>query len=104
MSKPIKYRIYDIANEFNQDVQVIIDFLNKSKVKAKNRFTGIDDEAYELVKAKFARRKPVEPEPKPEQKPQQKQQPKQAQKPQQQKQQPKPEQKPQQQKQQPKQE
>jgi len=119
MSKPIKYRIYDIANEFNQDVQVIIDFLNKSKVKVKNRFSGVESEAYEMVKAKFARRKPIEPAPKTEQKPQpQKGQAKpaqqQEQKPQQQKQQPKPaqkqeqkpqqqqQQKPQQQKQQPK--
>ena len=128
MSNPIKYRIYDMANEFNQDVQVIIDFLNKRKIKVKNRFTGVEAEAYELVKANFGRRKPVEPAPKPaeeskpqtqsksaqkaEQKPQQqKAQPKPAQKAeqksqQQQKAQPKPaqkvEQKPQQQKAQPK--
>ena len=97
MSKPIKYRVYDMANEFNQDVRVIIDFLNKRKIKAKNQFTSVDEAAYELVKAQFARRKPVEPakveqkpqpqqkaQPKPaqksEQKPQQKAQPKSAQK------------------------
>ena len=128
MSKPIKYRIFDMANEFNQDVQVIIDFLNKSKVKVKNRFTGVETDAYEMVKAKFGRRKPVEstaevtpqaqsksakPAPKQEQKPQQQQKaqaksaPKQEQKPQQQQQQKaqakpaqKQEQKPQQQQQQ----
>ncbi len=69
MSKPVKYRIYDMANEFNQDVQVIIDFLNKRKIKVKNRFTGVEEEAYQLVKATFGRRKPVE-QPKPEPKPQ----------------------------------
>ena len=58
MSKPTKYRIYDIANEFNQDVQVIIDFLNKRKVKVKNRFTGVEEEAYELVDAITAARRP----------------------------------------------
>ena len=61
MSKPIKYRIYDMAKEFNQDEQVIIEFLNKRRIKVKNRFSGIEAEAYELVKANFARRKPVEP-------------------------------------------
>ena len=75
MSKPIKYRIYDMANEFNQDVQVIIDFLNKRKIKVKNRFSGVEEDAYEMVKSAFARRKPVEPEkpaeaPKPQTKPQ----------------------------------
>ena len=65
MSKPVKYRIFDMANEFNQDVQVIIDFLNKRKIKVKNRFSGVESDAYELVKAQFGRRKPVE-QPKPE--------------------------------------
>ena len=107
MSKPIKYRIYDMANEFNQDVQSIINFLNKRKVKVKNQFSGVETEAYEMVKAQFGRRKPVEPAPKPpeESKPQQKAQPKVAQKPEQkpqQKAQPKPAQKSEQKPQQPK--
>lgn len=83
MSKPTKYRIFDMANEFNQDAQVIIDFLTKRKVKAKNKFSGVEEDAYQMVKAAFGRRKPVEPTPQPEQKPQGKAQP----------QQPKPEQK-----------
>ena len=115
MSKPIKYRIYDMAKEFNQEEQVIIDFLNKRRIKVKNRFSGVESDAYELVKANFARRKPVEPAQKSEQKPQpqqKQQQPKPAQKseqkPQQKQQQPKPAQKseqkpqPQQKQQQPK--
>ncbi|MBD3879763.1 MAG: translation initiation factor IF-2, partial [Quinella sp. 1Q5] len=104
MSKPIKYRIYDMANEFNQDAQVIIDFLNKRKIKVKNRFTGVEEEAYQMVKANFGRRKPVEPEPKQKAQPQQQtQQPKQKAQPQQQTQQPKQKAQPQQQTQQPKQ-
>ncbi|MBE8954423.1 MAG: translation initiation factor IF-2 [Quinella sp. 2Q5] len=68
MSKPVKYRIYDMANEFNQDVQVIIDFLNKRKVKAKNRFSGVEEDAYQMVKAQFGRRnkKPEAPAPEPQ--------------------------------------
>ena len=108
MSKPTKYRIYDMAKEFNQDEQVIIDFLNKRRIKVKNRFSGVETEAYELVKANFARRKPVEPEPQPKQQKQSKpapkpeQKPKPAQKPEQkpqaqpQQQKPKPAQKPEQ--------
>ncbi|MBR6888431.1 MAG: translation initiation factor IF-2, partial [Selenomonadaceae bacterium] len=64
----------------------------------KNRFSGVESEAYELVKANFARRKPVEPAAKPatesKPKPQQKQA-KPEQKPQPQQKQAKPEQKPQ---------
>ncbi len=77
MSKPAKYRIYDMANEFNQDAQVIIDFLNKRKVKVKNRYNSVEEDAYEMVKAQFGRRvkpKPAEPEPKAEVKPQPQQQ------------------------------
>ena len=78
MSKPVKYRIYDMANEFNQDAQVIIDFLNsKRKVKVKNRFNSVEEDAYQMVKAQFGRRKqpkPAEPAPKVEQKQQPKQQ------------------------------
>ena len=90
-----------MANEFNQDVQVIIDFLNKRKIKVKNRFTGVEEDAYQLVKAQFGRRKPVEPAQKPQPQPQaqQQKQSKPAQKPQpqaqQQQKQSKPAQKPQ---------
>ena len=56
MSKPIKYRIFDMANEFNQDVQTIINFLTKRKIKVKNRFSGVEQDAYDLVKAEFGRR------------------------------------------------
>ena len=93
-TKPVKHRIYDMAKEFSQEEQVIIDFLNKRRIKVKNRFSGIDEESYELVKANFARRKPVEQEQKPQ--PQQKQA-KPEQKSQQQQKQAKPEQKSQQQ-------
>ena len=113
MSKPIKYRIYDMAKEFNQDEQVIIDFLNKRRIKVKNRFTGVEEDAYQVVKSAFGRRKPVESvepvekpaeeKPQPQQKqakPEQKTQPQQKQvkpeqKPQPQQKQAKPEQKPQ---------
>ncbi len=104
MSKPIKYRVYDMANEFNQEEQVIIDFLNKRRIKVKNRFSGVEAEAYEMVKANFARRKPVEPAPKQEQKQQGKSQPKQTQpqqKPKQEQKQPQPQQKPKQEQKQP---
>ena len=89
MSKPTKYRIFDMANEFNQDVQVIIDFLNKRKIKVKNRFSGVEQDAYDLVKAQFGRRNKPKAEPpkvevKPEVKPEAKAQPQQQAKSQQQ--------------------
>ncbi len=70
MSKPTKYIVYKLAEEFNQEAQVIVDFLNKRKIKAKNRFSSVDDAAYELVKAQFGRRKAAKPAPKVETKPQ----------------------------------
>ena len=63
-SKP-KYRVFDMAKEFNRDEQVIIDFLNKRRIKVKNRFSGVDAKAYELVKTNFAHRKSVEYAPSP---------------------------------------
>ena len=65
MSKPVKHIVYKLAEEFNQEVQSVVDFLNKRKIKAKNRFSSVDEAAYELLKAQFGRRKPVE-QPKPQ--------------------------------------
>ena len=54
-SKP-KYRIFELAKEFNQNSKVLIDFLKKRKIKVANHFSAIDGEAYELLKGAFARR------------------------------------------------
>ena len=61
MSKPKTpvYRIFELAQEFNQDIQTIVDFLKKRKVKVTNRFSGVDEEAYAILKEAFGRRKPA---------------------------------------------
>ncbi len=88
MSKPKtpKYRIFELAKEFNQESQSLIDFLRKHKIKVANRFSAVGEDAYSVLKENFARRKPVaevpaevkpevkpetppEPQPKPEEKP-----------------------------------
>ncbi len=68
MSKPKtpEYRIYQLSEEFNRDSQFLIDFLKKHKIKVKNRFSAIDEQAYELLKNSFPRRKPKPAEQKPE--------------------------------------
>ncbi len=86
MSKPKtpKYRIFELAKEFNQESQSLIDFLRKHKIKVANRFSAVGEDAYSVLKENFARRKPVAevpaevkpevkpetpPEPQPEEKP-----------------------------------
>ncbi len=61
-TKTPKYRIFELAKEFNQDSQFLVDFLKKRKIKVANRFSAVDEEAYNLLKENFARRKPA-PEP-----------------------------------------
>ena len=59
--KTPKYRIYELAKEFNQESQSIIDFLKKHKIKVANRFSAVGEEIYSLLKESFPRRpKPAE--------------------------------------------
>ena len=58
-TKTPKYRIFELAKEFNQDSQFLVDFLKKRKIKVANRFSAVDEEAYTLLKENFARRKPA---------------------------------------------
>ena len=75
MSKPKTPmpRIFELAQEFNQDKQTIMDFLRRRKIKVKNPFSAVDEETYAILKEAFGRRKPAaetpaesKPEPAPE--------------------------------------
>lgn len=57
--KTTKYRIFELAKEFNQDSQFLLDFLKKRKIKVANRFSAVDEEVYNVLKENFARRKPA---------------------------------------------
>ena len=60
-SKTPKYRIFELEKEFNQSSQTIIEFLKKHKIKVTNRFSGIDEDAYKVLKESLPRRsKPIE--------------------------------------------
>ena len=59
-SKTPKYRIFELEKEFNQSSQAIIEFLKKRKIKVANRFSGIDEETYAILKESMPRRsKPI---------------------------------------------
>lgn len=58
-TKTPKYRIFELAKEFNQDSQFLVDFLKKRKIKVANRFSAVEEDAYNLLKENFARRKPA---------------------------------------------
>lgn len=59
-SKTPKYRIFELEKEFNQSSQAIIEFLKKRKIKVANRFSGIDEETYNILKESMPHRsKPV---------------------------------------------
>lgn len=63
-TKTPKYRICELAKEFNQDSQFLVDFLKKRKIKVANRFSAVGEEVYTVLKENFARRKPIEETPK----------------------------------------
>lgn len=65
-TKTPRYRIVELAKEFNQDSQFLVDFLKKNKIKVANRFSAVGEDVYALLKEKFARRKPAPEPPKPE--------------------------------------
>ena len=58
-TKTPKYRIFELAKEFNQDSQFLVDFLKKRKIKVANRFSAVGEEVYDVLKENFARRKPA---------------------------------------------
>ena len=55
--KTTKYRIFELAKEFNQDSQFLLDFLKKRKIKVANRFSAVDEEVYAMLKETLPRRK-----------------------------------------------
>ena len=55
--KTTKYRIFELAKEFNQDSQFLLDFLKKRKIKVANRFSAVDEEVYAMLKESLPRRK-----------------------------------------------
>lgn len=49
-----KFRIYEIAKEFNTTSKVIIDILGRNNVVAKNHMSCVDDEARAIINRTFA--------------------------------------------------
>ena len=61
-------RIFQLSKEFERDEKEIIAFLATQGIKVSNRLSAVSEEAYNMLKAKFAA--PPEPEPAPEPAPQ----------------------------------
>lgn len=61
-------RIFQLSKEFERDEKEIIAFLATQGIKVSNRLSAVSEEAYNMLKAKFA--PPPEPEPAPEPAPQ----------------------------------
>ena len=60
-------RIFQLAKEFERDEKEIMEFLAKQGIKVSNRLSAVNEETYNLLKAKFmAPPPPPEPEPEPE--------------------------------------
>ena len=64
-------RIYQLAKEFECDEKELIAFLTSQGVKVGNRLSAVNDDAYNLLKAKYTAppEPPPAPEPEPEPKP-----------------------------------
>lgn len=51
-----KYRVYELAKEFNATSKVIIDILSRNNVTAKNHMSCVDDDAKSIINRTFARK------------------------------------------------
>ncbi|MCX7779317.1 MAG: translation initiation factor IF-2 [Negativicutes bacterium] len=51
-----KYRVYEIAKDYNTTSKVIIDILARNGIVAKNHMTSIDDDARTVIERTFARK------------------------------------------------
>lgn len=49
-----KYRIYELAKDFNTTSKVIIDILNRNNMEAKNHMSSVDDDAKNVIARTFA--------------------------------------------------
>lgn len=49
-----KYRIYELAKDFNTTSKVIIDILNRNNMEAKNHMSSVDDDAKNIITRTFA--------------------------------------------------
>ena len=51
-----KYRIYELAKEFDTTSKVIIDILSRNSITAKNHMSSVDDDAKVVIERTFARK------------------------------------------------
>ena len=49
-----KYRIYELAKEFNTESKVIIDILTRNNMEAKNHMSSVGDDAKNMITKTFA--------------------------------------------------
>ncbi|HHV86610.1 MAG TPA: translation initiation factor IF-2, partial [Petrimonas sp.] len=56
-----KYRIYELAKEYNTTSKVIIDILARNNITAKNHMSSVDDAAKAVIDRTFARKAGVAP-------------------------------------------
>ena len=48
-----KYRVYELAKEFNKETKEVIDILRKNNFTAKNNFSSVGDEERNALKKYF---------------------------------------------------
>ncbi|HEY3426909.1 MAG TPA: translation initiation factor IF-2 N-terminal domain-containing protein, partial [Negativicutes bacterium] len=51
-----KYRIYELAKEFNTTSKVIIDILARNNLSAKNHMSSVEEDAKVIIDRTFARK------------------------------------------------
>lgn len=51
-----KYRIWELAKEYNTSSKVILDILERNKIEAKNHMSNVDENAKNLIAHTFARK------------------------------------------------
>ena len=54
-----KYRVYELAKEFNKESKDILDVLKKENFQVKNNFSSVGDEERNALKKHFENKKPA---------------------------------------------
>ncbi|MDF2500628.1 MAG: initiation factor 2, partial [Anaerosporomusa subterranea] len=49
-----KYRVYELAKDYNTTSKLIIDILSRNNMLAKNHMSSVDDDAKAVIERTFA--------------------------------------------------
>ncbi|HIU65006.1 MAG TPA: translation initiation factor IF-2 N-terminal domain-containing protein, partial [Candidatus Avacidaminococcus intestinavium] len=49
----VKYRVFEVAKEYNTSSKVILDILNRNNIEVKNHMSSIDENVKKIISRTF---------------------------------------------------